>query len=144
MRCRTDTTTRFGLALLAVLWLAGCSGGSAPDLNISSISTLGGAQPFPASYRHEIPSFLRTYLNDPRDIKDPAISEPAQRSVQGRQLYVACVRFNARGQGNTYTGVRERAIVFVGGRLDRLIEDGSSFCSGATYQPYPDIEKLQR
>lgn len=126
------------------LGLAGCAGGNAPDLDLSSISTSGGVQPFPANYRTELPSFLRTYLNDPRGIREAALAEPAQRSVQGRQLYVACLRYNARGQGGAYTGARERAVVFVGGRLDRLIEDGGPFCSGATYQPYPDIEKLER
>ncbi|OQW57872.1 MAG: hypothetical protein A4S14_08370 [Proteobacteria bacterium SG_bin9] len=144
MRCRIETMRPCVLAVLAALGLAGCGGGGAPDLGLSSISTLGGVQPFPSNYRTELPSFLRTYLNDPRDIREAAIAEPAQRTVQGRQLYVACLRYNAKGPGGAYTGTRERAVVFVGGRLDRLIEDGSSFCSGATFGPYPDIEKLQR
>lgn len=135
---------RSGLALLIAFGLAGCAASSTPDLDLSSISTSGGVQPFPANYRAELPSFLRTYLNDPRGIREAALAEPVQRSVQGRQLYVACVRYNARGPGGAYSGARERAVVFVGGRLDRLIEDGSAFCSGATYQPYPDIEKLER
>lgn len=134
---------RSGVVALVALGLAGCAGSNSPDLDLSSISTSGGVQPFPANYRAELPSFLRTYLNDPRGIREAALAEPAQRNVQGRQLYVACLRYNAQN-GGTYTGARERAVVFVGGRLDRLIEDGSSFCSGATYVPYPDIEKLQR
>jgi len=135
---------RSGVAILVALGLAGCAGESPPDLGISSISTSGTVQPFPANYRTELPSFLRTYLNDPRGIREAALAEPAQRSVQGRQLYVACLRYNARGPGGAYGGTRERAVIFVGGRLDRLVEDGSAFCSGATYQPYPEIEKLER
>lgn len=134
---------RSGAALLGALCLAGCGGG-APDLNISSISSLGGVQPFPANYRTELPSFLRTYMNDPRDIREAGLAEPTQRTVQGRQLYVACLRYNAKGPGGAYTGTKERAVVFVGGRLDRLIEEGGPYCSGATYLAYPDIEKLQR
>jgi hypothetical protein len=40
--------------------------------------------------------------------------------------------------------MRERAILYVDGRLDRLIENASEPCAGATYTPFPDLQGLTR
>ena len=40
--------------------------------------------------------------------------------------------------------LRERAIVYVNGRLDRVVEKPSDICAGATYAPFPDLEKMTR
>ncbi len=99
-------------------------------------------QPFPANYRADILAFMRTYLNNPQAVHEAVIAEPVQRSVGSQQRYVACVRYVANGQGDAGSG--ERAVIFLDGRLERLIEKGRELCAGATYQPFPEMEKLTR
>jgi len=79
------------------------------------------SQPFPKNYRTEVQSFLRTYLNNPVGVRDAVMAEPVERVIGGRQRYVACVRFSARESDGGYREPRERAIMFVDGRLDRIV-----------------------
>jgi len=101
-------------------------------------------QPFPNNYRAELLAFLRTYLNNPVGVRDAVIAEPAQRVVGGRQRYVVCLRYSARDSDGGYREPRERAVLFVDGRLDRIIENGLEPCIGAVYAPFPELEKMTR
>jgi hypothetical protein len=40
--------------------------------------------------------------------------------------------------------VRERGVLFINGRLDRMLPNASDECAGAVYRPFPDMEKMQR
>ena len=40
--------------------------------------------------------------------------------------------------------MRERAVAYVNGRLDRLVENASEVCAGAVYAPFPEMEKMHR
>ena len=102
------------------------------------------SQPFPKNYRTEVLSFLKTYLNDPVGVRDAVMAEPVERVVGGRQRYVACLRFSARESDGGYREPRERAILFVDGRLDRIIENAAEPCAGVAYAPFADLEKLTR
>lgn len=102
-----------------------------------------GPQTFPANYRVELLAFMRSYLNDPRGIREAVIAEPVQRTVGGRLRYVTCLRYAPREAGG-YSPAKERAVLYVDGRLDRLIEDGAEVCAGSTYAPFLDLEKLTR
>lgn len=144
MRCRIETISQFGLAALTVLLLAGCASSEGTDFTLSNTKSSSAIQPYPANYRSDLPAFMRTYLNDPRGIREASIAEPVQRSIRGRQLFVVCLRYNARSPDGSYPGASDRAVIFVDARLDRLVETGKELCSGAIYQPYPDLEKLQR
>jgi hypothetical protein len=64
--------------------------------------------------------------------------------VGGRVRYVSCLRFTPRESDGSYRQPRERAILYVDGRLDRLIENASEPCAGATYTPFPDLQGLTR
>ena len=130
--------------LILGFFLAGCGGGERSDLGISNSFSPNAPQPFPANYRVDLIAFLKTYLNDPRGIRDASLAEPSLREVRTRKLFVACLRYNARDPNGVYAGASERAVVFVDGRLDRLIEDGKEFCTAAIYQPFPEMEKLVR
>ena len=52
-------------------------------------------------------------------------------------------RANVAGDGS-YREPRERAVLYVDGRLDRVIENASEPCAGATYTPFPDLQGLTR
>ena len=101
-------------------------------------------QPYPANYKAELLAFMKTYLNNPVGVRNAAMADPVQRTVGGRLRYVSCLRYASREFDGTYQGVGERAVVYVDGRLDRIVEKGAELCAGATYAPFPDLEKLTR
>ena len=101
-------------------------------------------QPFPKDYRAEILAFMRTYLNNPVGVHDAAMAAPVQRTLGGRLRYVSCLRFTPRESDGSYGQPRERAIVYVDGRLDRVVENAGEPCAGATYAPFPELEKMTR
>jgi hypothetical protein len=101
-------------------------------------------QPWPANYRPELLAFMKTYLNNPVGVKEAVLAEPVQRTVGGRLRYVSCMRYNARDSDGNYRGQRERAVLFVDARLDRLVEDAGEICAGAVYAPFPELEKMTR
>ena len=130
--------------LLLPIALAACAGSD--DVRPITFTDDRGVaeQPYPNSYRTEILAFMRTYLNNPAGVHDAAMAEPVQRTVGGRVRYVSCLRFTPRESDGSYRQPRERAIVYVDGRLDRLIENASEPCAGATYAPFPDLQNLTR
>jgi hypothetical protein len=101
-------------------------------------------QPFPNHFRPEVLAFLKTYLNTPVGVRDAVIAEPVQRVVGGRLRYVVCLRFSPRETDGSYREPRERAVLFVDGRLDRIIENAVEPCAGAAYAPFAELEKLTR
>ena len=131
--------------LLLPIALAACAGtdeeGRDAGLTIDSGSAI---QPFPTNYRTELLAFMKTYLNTPVGLHDAAMAEPVQRNVGGRSRYVSCVRFTPPESDGSYRGQQERAILYVNGRLDRVIENATEVCAGAVYAPFPDLEKLSR
>ena len=59
---------------------------------------------------------------------------------------MACLKFNAKKDGgNDYAGTREIAAVFQVGRFDQFIENiegPNDLCAGATFAPFPELQKL--
>jgi hypothetical protein len=104
----------------------------------------GGNQPFPSNYRSEELAFMRTYLNNPVGVRDAAMAEPTLHEVNGRSRYVGCLRYTARDTDGSYREPRDRAILFVNGRLDRVVENAGELCAGAAYAPFPELEKMTR
>ena len=133
--------------LLLPLTLAACGSssgsGDAPG-SMSFVESASADQPFPANYKPEILAFFKTYLNNPAGIREAAIAEPVQRTVGGRVRYVSCLRFAERQSDGSYRDPRERAVLFVGGRLDRIIPNAAEECAGAAYMAFPEMEKLTR
>jgi len=130
--------------LLLPIALAACAGGE-EGRSISFTDDRGVAnQPYPDNYRAELLAFMRTYLNNPVGVHDAVVAEPVQRTVGGRVRYVTCLRFTPRESDGSYRGPRERAILYVNGRLDRMLENASDICAGAVYASFPDLEKMTR
>src|SRR5947209_15995240 len=124
--------------------LAGCASSSDGD-SLSFTNDRGVAsQPFPNNYRAELLAFMKTYLNNPVGVHEAAMAEPVQRVVGGRLRYVVCLRFVQRESDGSYREPRERAVLFVDGRLDRLAENAGEPCAGAVYASFPEMEKMTR
>ena len=112
----------------------------------------------PSNYRADILAFLRTYLNDPTNIREASLSQPTVLRVGSEPRYVACVRFNAKNSRGQYAGLINTAAVFEGGKLSRFIDltpDETAQdapmraqlrepCNGATYTPFPELQQLTR
>ena len=130
-------------AMLLPLALAACAGEGPGSITYTDDRGVA-SQPYPANYRPEVLAFMKTYLNNPVGVKDAAMAEPVQRTVGGRLRYVVCLRYNAKDTSGGYQGVRERAIVFVDARLDRIVEDASEPCAGAAYGPFPELQTMTR
>ena len=138
------TAARIAAILLLPIALAACAG-SDEVKSITYTDDRGVSnQPFPANFKSEILSFMKTYLNNPVGVRDAAMAEPVQRVVGGRLRYISCLRFNARDSGGNYREARERAVLYVDGRLDRVIENASEVCAGAVYASFPELEKMTR
>jgi hypothetical protein len=135
---------RLAAILLLPIALAACA--SSDEVKSITFTDDRGVtnQPFPNNYRAEILAFMKTYLNNSVGVRDAVMAEPVQRTIGGRLRYVACLRFTAREADGSYREPRERAVLFVDSRLDRVIENASEPCAGLAYAPFPDLEKLTR
>ena len=130
--------------LLLPIALAACAG-SDEGRSVTYTDDRGVTnQPYPNNYRAELLAFMKTYLNNPVAVHVAAMAEPVQRTVGGRLRYVSCLRFVPRESDGSYRAVRERAILYVDGRLDRMVENASEPCAGAVYAPFPELEKMTR
>ncbi|MGY3513684.1 hypothetical protein ACVIQY_006659 [Bradyrhizobium sp. USDA 3051] len=134
------------LALMLALPLAltGCFGSDGDRPTLMEGTQAGDPQPFPDNFRGDTLALMRSYLNNPVGVRDASMAEPAQREVGGRQFYVSCLHFTPRETDGTYKAMRERAVIFVNGRADRVVDRASELCAGAVYVPFPELEKMTR
>lgn len=138
------TSAKFAAILLLPIALAACAS-SDESRPITFTDDRGVSdQPYPKNYRTEVLAFMKTYLNNPVGVHDAAMAEPVERTVGGRLRYVSCLRFAPRESDGGYRPARERAILYVDGRLDRIVENPSEPCAGAVYAPFPELEKMTR
>lgn len=134
--------SRLAAILLLPLMLAACLGDNGGASFMADPS--GAPQPFPQNYRTEVLAFMRTYLNNPQGVRNAAMAEPVQRRISGRLMYISCLRFTPRESDGSYGAPRESAVLYVDGRLDRLIDRAGDLCTGAVYASFPELEKMTR
>lgn len=130
--------------LVLPLVLAACFGSDGDRPSLISGTQAGGPQPFPDNFRSDTLALMRTYLNNPVGVREASMAEPVQREVGGRQFYVSCLHFTPRETDGSYKATRERAVIFVNGRADRVVDRTSDLCAGAVYAPFPELEKMVR
>jgi hypothetical protein len=126
-----------GSLSVALLLLGACSRMGSVDTSEDGINA------YPANYQADIAAAMHAYLNDPTGIRDAAISVPVLKPVGKFTHYVACLRFNAKN-GTGYAGPKEIAAVFLVGRFDQFVDVPRELCTGVTYAPFPELEKLSR
>ena len=142
---RLRISSQLAAILLLSLPLAGCltsddGGGPTTFTDDRGVAN----QPFPDRYRDQIVALMRTYLNNPVGVREAAIAEPVQRTVGGRLRYVVCLRYSAKDTDGNYRPARERGVLFVDGRLDRILDNPAEPCAGASYAAFPELEKMPR
>lgn len=132
------------LILALPLTLAACFGSDGDRATVMGGTQAGGPQPYPDNFRSDTLALMRSYLNNPVGVREASMAEPVQREVGGRQFYVSCLRFTPRETDGSYKGMRERAVIFVNGRADRVIDRAGELCAGAVYVLFPELEKMTR
>ena len=127
-------SAKFAAVMLLPIMLSACAA-SDDGKPITFTDDRGvSSQPFPKNYR----------ADNPVGVRDAVIAEPVERVVGGRLRYIACLRFSPREPDGGYREPRERAILFVDGRLDRIIENAVEPCAGVAYAPFAELEKMTR
>ena len=141
---RLGKSAKIAAILLLPIVLAACAG-SDDGKSITYTDDRGVSnQPYPNNYRAEVLAFMKTYLNNPVGVHDAAMAEPVQRVIGGRLRYITCLRYSPRESDGNYREPRERAILYVDGRLDRLVENAAEPCAGAVFAPFPELQSMTR
>ena len=141
---RLRKSAKIAAILLLPIVLAACAG-SEDSRSITYTDDRGVSnQPYPNNYRAEVLAFMKTYLNNPVGVHDAAMAEPVQRVIGGRLRYITCLRYSPRDSDGNYREPRERAILYVDGRLDRLVENAAEPCAGAVFAPFPELQTMTR
>jgi hypothetical protein len=126
--------------------LAGCATDIEPSA--SELKARWDAQNvYPQGYRQDLLAFLRTYLNDPTQIRGAAVSQPQLKYIGPGDRYVACVRYNSRNSDGKYQGSKDGAAVYVAGKLDRFFDtprDVRELCKEVAFAPFQELERLTR
>jgi hypothetical protein len=131
------------LVVLIAIALGGCAGAEGP-----SSDSVRAARAVPANYKAELLAHLRTFLNDPTNVRNAYVSEPTLTRIQGADRYVTCLRFDAKNSYGGYRGNKDYIATYFGGKLEYFVElrpeTKDEWCRSATYQPFPELEKLAR
>lgn len=143
-RSRLGISAKRVATLMLPIALAACSSGGEERSFSLFDNKPDTPQSFPGNYRAELLAFMKTYLNNPVGVRDAAMAEPVMHDVNGKMRYISCLRYSARESDGSYREPHERAVLFVNGRLDRLIENGGELCAGAAMAPFPELEKMTR
>jgi len=102
---------------------------------------------YPQGYRQDLLAFLRTYLNDPSQVRSASVSQPQLKYIGPGDRYIACVRYNARNSDGKYVGSKDGAAIYVAGKLDRFLDtpkDVRELCKEVAFAPFPELERLSR
>jgi hypothetical protein len=147
------------LFLLIGIVLAGCSGAAEYEAEARR-KVIEGQNVMPQNYKPDLLAFMRSYLNNPENVRSASLSQPQRLMVERTERYAACVRYDAKNSAGRYLGLRDHLAVFVSGKFDRMIELGRvaqegtpeselyrplrEYCASAAYQPFPELEQLRR
>jgi hypothetical protein len=135
--------------ILARAVLLACCGLSLAACSSSMPSWLGGGKDvplepnlFPAAYKQEILSTMRSLLDYPAKVREAGITEPALRTAGAEQRYVVCVRANISDESGHFSGPKDRIGYFYGGHLNQFIDATPEQCGNAAYKPFPELEQM--
>ena len=130
---------------ISASWLGGCSGSGTSDSLFNkdkAAASQADQNAFPVDYKEELAAFLRTYITNPRLVRDAYVATPVLRPTSGQPRYVTCVRYNPRNFENKYEGKTEKLVVFLGGKINQVLESDPQICPTLAYQRYPEIENM--
>jgi hypothetical protein len=133
--------------VFAVFVLGGCASTDVGPTPAEIKANWEAQNIMPQNYRPDLMAFLRTYLNNPANIRDAAVAAPVRKEVGPGERYVVCVRYNERKSDGTYAGVKDGVATFVSGKLDRFFDvprEVKELCKDAAYGPFPELQTMKR
>ena len=103
----------------------------------------------PTNHKGDIVAYMRTYLNDPGGVRNAAVAAPARKVIPGdpADRFISCVRYTAKTSSGQYGAAKTGFAVYANGKLDRFIETPvvvREVCREAAFEPFPELERLQR
>lgn len=134
------------LALLGMLVLGACATQVGPT-EAELKARWEAENIYPEGYKRDLLAFLRTYLNDPTQVRAATVSQPQRRSYGLGERYVTCVRYRARKSDGTYAAPKQGAATYVSGKLDRYFDTAAELrelCKDVAFEPFPELERLTR
>jgi hypothetical protein len=136
-------------AFLFVLLLAGCGTSYVEPSQGELRAAWERANVPPANYKADIIAFMRTYLNDPTEVRNAAVSTPTLKTVPGdpAERYVSCLRYSAKKSDGAYAGAKTGIVIYGSGRLDRFIETPApvkAVCDDVALAPFPELGRIRR
>lgn len=135
------------LVLLAAMLVAGCASDDVGPSPAELKARWDAQNVLPQNYKADLVAFMRTYLNDPRHVRNALATKPVLKSLgdDDRQRYVVCVRYRERKSNGNYGSPKDGFATFVSGRLDRYVDiqkDVVPLCKDAKFEAFPELEKL--
>jgi hypothetical protein len=120
--------------LLAALALAGCGGFGGFGSKRNQPDVVVDSNLYPANYRIQIATMLRTLLSDRSDY-NALISPPMLKPVPDspNPHYVVCLQFNKPD------GPVTKVVLFLGGEPQQYVDAMPEECEGAPYQPFTEL-----
>lgn len=134
-------------AILAAALLGGCASDNLEPSAADLRARWDAQNVFPANYKVDLLAYLRTYLNDPTNVRTAAVTAPFLKSVGPGDRYIVCVRYNARNTDGKYMGSKDGVAIYVSAKLDRFVDvprEVRELCKDAPFAPFPELEKLTR
>ena len=132
---------RRSAASVILAWaLAGCEG---TTHFLSSEPRPVEPNVYPENYKSDLLGLMRTFLNDPTDIRDAYVAEPVLKLFDRQDRYVVCVRYNPKVDGK-YAGAANKVAIYFGGRINQFVDAKPDQCADAAYQAFPELEQLKR
>jgi hypothetical protein len=138
--------------LLAVAALGGCATDIGPS-EAELRQQWEAKNIVPAAYKADLLAFMRTYLNDPRQVRGATVSQPQRKTIGPGERYVVCVRYvegraeQREGVATFVSGKLDRYFDVTRGKLDRSLDlpaEARELCKDAVFAPFPELEKLTR
>ena len=120
---------RITAAGLATLALAACSFGGQSDPKPVDSNI------FPADYKADLLTFLRTNPYNLVGAREASLSPPELKPFGNENRYVACLRAASPDWR------KEKMIVYYGGAINQFV-DATELCKSAAYQPFPELPAM--
>jgi hypothetical protein len=135
--------------LLAPLALAACGTTDIEPTQAQLSDAWESANVAPVDYKADIVAFMRSYLNDPTNVRNAAVSAPVRKRIPGDpgDRIVSCLRFNAKTSSGRYAGDKTGVVVYGSGKLDHFVDTPKlvkPVCEGVALEPFPALQHLTR
>jgi hypothetical protein len=78
-------------------------------------------------------AYVQAHPGELINTRDASISSPALKVFGTESRYFVCL------QANALDSRKEKLVIFFSGRINQFIDAEGGQCSGAAYQPFPEL-----